>query len=86
MSFWEQIVPALVESTKTIVTSTPSDLQCVKFSDRMNLDSVSAENIIIALATISGALLLCLLMFVFISCVINSRRSNSANIQSSKVV
>ena len=86
------MVPALIKSTltknetQTTKNETQDGLQCLKFSERMNLDSVTAENIIIALATIAGALFLCLLMFVLVACVINSRRSNSASIQSNKIV
>ena len=91
-TFWDEIVPALIKSTitpndnQTTKNETQDGLQCVKFSERMNLDSVTAENIIIALAVIAGALLLCLLLFVLVACVVNSRRSNSAPIQSSKIV
>ena len=86
-SFWDEIVPALIRSTITPTKNETQDgLQCVKVSERMNLDSVTAENIIIALAVIAGALLQCLLLFVLVACVVNSRRSNSAPIQSSKIV
>ena len=65
VTFWTKIIPSLIElGTVSVEQSDTTDVPMTRtLSDRLNIDNVTSENIIIALVTISGSLLIaCLLI------------------------